>query len=59
MVKKFSQEVAAILTTPAAQAAASTLTSAIAYEDDATFARFLAAESVKWKQALSSVDLGQ
>jgi tripartite-type tricarboxylate transporter receptor subunit TctC len=59
IVKKLSQEVAAILAMPAAQAAARTLTSATAYEDDATFARFLAAESVKWKQALSSLDLGQ
>jgi tripartite-type tricarboxylate transporter receptor subunit TctC len=59
IVKKLSQEVAAILATPSAQATARTLTSAIAYEDDATFARFLASESVKWKQALSSLDLRQ
>jgi hypothetical protein len=35
------------------------LLAAIAYEDDEAFARFLAAESVKWKQALSSLDLRQ
>jgi tripartite-type tricarboxylate transporter receptor subunit TctC len=59
IVKKLSQEVAAILATPSAQATARTLTAAIAYEDDEAFARFLAAESVKWKQALSSLDLRQ
>jgi hypothetical protein len=45
--------------TPGAQAAARSLTAAIAYEDDETFARFLAGESIKWKQALASLDLGQ
>ena len=58
-IKKISHEVAAILATPGAHAAAHTLTAAIAYEDDETFARFLAGESVKWKQALASLDLGQ
>lgn len=59
IVKKFSREVAAILATPNAQAAASTLTAAIAYEDDETFARFLARESVNWKRALASLELRQ
>jgi tripartite-type tricarboxylate transporter receptor subunit TctC len=59
IIKKLSREVAAILATPSAQATARTLTAAIAYEDDETFARFLAGESVKWKQALSSLDLRQ
>jgi tripartite-type tricarboxylate transporter receptor subunit TctC len=59
IIKKISHEVATILATPGAQAAARTLTAAIAYEDDATFARFLAGESVKWKEALASLDLGQ
>ena len=59
IIKKISQEVAAILAMPGAHAAAHTLTAAIAYEDDETFARFLAGESVKWKQALASLDLGQ
>ena len=58
-IKKFSREVAAILATPSAQATARTLTAATAYEDDETFARFLAGESVKWKQALSSLGLRQ
>jgi hypothetical protein len=35
------------------------LLAAIAYEDDEAFARLLPAESVKWKQALSSLDLRQ
>ena len=59
IIKKISHEVATILATPGAQAAAHTLTAAIAYEDDATFTRFLAGESVKWKEALASLDLGQ
>src|SRR5258707_7572054 len=59
VIKKLSREVAAILATPAAQATARTLTAAVAYEDDETFARFLAGESVKWKQALASFDLSQ
>ena len=57
VVKKLSQEVAAILATPGAQTTARALTSATAYEDDETFARFLTAESAKWKQALSSLNL--
>jgi tripartite-type tricarboxylate transporter receptor subunit TctC len=57
VVKKISKEVEAILATPAAQSTARNLTSATAYQDDETFARFLAAESAKWKQALSSLNL--
>jgi tripartite-type tricarboxylate transporter receptor subunit TctC len=57
IIKKLSREVAAILATPNAQATARTLTAAIAYQDDEAFARFLAGESVNWKQALSSLDL--
>jgi tripartite-type tricarboxylate transporter receptor subunit TctC len=59
VIKKLSREVAAILATPAAQVTARTLAAAVAYEDDETFARFLAGESVKWKQALASLDLSQ
>jgi tripartite-type tricarboxylate transporter receptor subunit TctC len=59
IVKQLTREVAAILATPNAQAAARTLTAAIAYQDDEAFARFLAGESVNWKQALSSLDLRQ
>ncbi|MFL6823583.1 MAG: Bug family tripartite tricarboxylate transporter substrate binding protein, partial [Xanthobacteraceae bacterium] len=57
IVKQLSREVAAILATPNAQATARTLTAAIAYQDDEAFGRFLAGESVNWKQALSSLDL--
>jgi tripartite-type tricarboxylate transporter receptor subunit TctC len=57
IIKKLSREVAAILATPNAQATARTLTAAIAYQDDEAFGRFLAGESVNWKQALSSLDL--
>ena len=57
VIKKLSREVAAILATPGAQTTARALTSATAYEDDETFARFLTAESTKWKQALSSLNL--
>ena len=57
VVKKLTREVAAILATPGAQTTARALTSATAYEDDETFARFLTAESAKWKQALSSLNL--
>jgi tripartite-type tricarboxylate transporter receptor subunit TctC len=59
IIKKLSHEVAAILAIPGAHATARTLTATIAYEDDETFARFLAGESVKWKEALASLDLGQ
>src|SRR6266511_6398759 len=59
IVKQLSREVAAILATPNAQTTARTLTAAIAYQDDEAFARFLAGESVNWKQALSSLDLRQ
>jgi hypothetical protein len=31
------------------------LTATVAYEDDATFAKFLEAESTKWKLALRSL----
>jgi tripartite-type tricarboxylate transporter receptor subunit TctC len=59
IVKKLSQEVAAILATPSAQATARTLTSQSLTRTTRHFARFLASESVKWKQALSSLDLRQ
>src|SRR3954449_3263534 len=57
VVTKLSRALAAILATPGAQPAARALTSATAYEDDEAFARFLTAESAKWKQALSSLNL--
>jgi tripartite-type tricarboxylate transporter receptor subunit TctC len=57
VVRKLSQEVAAILATPAAQTTARALTAATAYADEQAFARFLAGESTKWKQALASLNL--
>jgi tripartite-type tricarboxylate transporter receptor subunit TctC len=58
VVKKISREVAAILATSAAQATARTLTSAASYADDESFRRFLQGESAKWKEALSTLNLG-
>jgi tripartite-type tricarboxylate transporter receptor subunit TctC len=58
VVKKISREVAAILATPGAQATARTLTSAASYADDESFGQFLRGESAKWKEALSSLSLG-
>ncbi len=55
IVKKISAEVRAILATDAAKAAAKNLTAAASYQDDESFARFLAAESASWKQALASL----
>ena len=57
VVKRLSREVAAILATEAAQTTARALTAATAYQDEETFARFLAGESAKWKQALASLNL--
>jgi tripartite-type tricarboxylate transporter receptor subunit TctC len=57
VVRRISREVAAILATPGAQATARALTAAASYQDEESFGRFLADESVKWKQALSSLDL--
>jgi len=57
VVKRISHEVAGILATEAAQTTARTLTAATAYQDDVVFARFLAAEGAKWKQALASLNL--
>jgi tripartite-type tricarboxylate transporter receptor subunit TctC len=55
VVKRISAAVAAILATPAAQAAAKNLTSAASYQDDESFARFLATESASWREALASL----
>ncbi len=57
VVSKLSREVGAILATPSVQANVRALTASVAYEDDAAFATFLAAESAKWKQALQSLSL--
>jgi tripartite-type tricarboxylate transporter receptor subunit TctC len=55
VVKKISAEVAEILKTPAVQANVKTLTATVAYEDDVTFARNLAAESERWKAVLKDL----
>ena len=54
-VKALSREVKAILALPHVQANVKTLTATVAYEDDASFANFLAAEAAKWKIALQSL----
>jgi tripartite-type tricarboxylate transporter receptor subunit TctC len=55
VIKKLSAEVAEILKTPAVQANVKTLTATVAYEDDATFASFLAGESERWKAVLKDL----
>ncbi len=59
VVKRISAEVREILATPAVQANAKTLTVSTTYEDDATFATFLATESARWKRTLQSLKLSQ
>jgi tripartite-type tricarboxylate transporter receptor subunit TctC len=55
VVKKISAEVAAILKTPAVRANVKALTATVAYEDDATFARYLAGETERWKVVLKDL----
>ena len=55
MVKTLSADVAGILKTPAVQANVRTLTATVAYEDEGTFAAFLAGESEKWKLVLKDL----
>jgi tripartite-type tricarboxylate transporter receptor subunit TctC len=55
VVKKISAEVAEILKTPAVQANVKTLTATVNYEDDATFASNLAAESAHWKVVIKDL----
>lgn len=57
VVKRISNEVRDILATPAVQASVKTLTAPTAYEDDTTFAAFLATEAARWKQTLQSLKL--
>jgi hypothetical protein len=38
------------------QANVRTLTTTLAYEDDETFAKFLAVESARWKATLAALD---
>jgi len=55
VVKKISAEVAEILKAPAVQANVKTLTATVNYEDDATFASNLAAESARWKVVIKDL----
>jgi tripartite-type tricarboxylate transporter receptor subunit TctC len=55
IVKSLSREIGAILAMPDAQARARLLAVEAAYEDDVTFANFLAIEAARWKEALASM----
>src|SRR5215468_3724808 len=55
VVKTLSAEVAEILKAPAVQANVKTLTATVNYEDDATFASNLAAESARWKVVIKDL----
>ena len=55
LVRRISADVAEILKSPAVVANVKTLTATVAYEDDDTFARFLAGESEKWKVVLKDL----
>ena len=57
VVKRLSQEVAAMLATPEVQARVRQLAVDVAYADDVAFGNLLAAESERWKQALKSIGL--
>ena len=57
VVRALSQEVQAILATPQVQTNVRALTAAVAYEDEAAFAKFLDGEFVKWKAALATLKL--
>ena len=59
VVKRISGEVRDILATPAVQASVKILTTSTAYEDDVTFAKFLATESARWKKTLQSLNLSK
>jgi len=59
VVKRISAEVREILTSSAIQANLKALTVSAAYEDDATFAQFLAVETARWKQTLQSLNLSK
>jgi tripartite-type tricarboxylate transporter receptor subunit TctC len=57
VVKQLTREVAAILAEPDAAAKVRLLAADVAYEDDVTFAKFLASESQKWKEAIQGMNL--
>jgi len=59
VVKRISADVQRILDSPAVMAALKPLTVSASYEDSETFAKFLAAEAVQWKQILQSLKLSK
>ena len=59
VVKRLSDEVRQILASPAIAANLRALTVSAAYEDEATFAQFLATETERWKQTLRSLNLSK
>jgi tripartite-type tricarboxylate transporter receptor subunit TctC len=56
-IKRLSAEIKALLAVPDVQERVRQLAVDTAYLDDVAFARFLAAESAKWKEALRSIGL--
>jgi tripartite-type tricarboxylate transporter receptor subunit TctC len=59
VVKRISAEVGEILASPGIEANLKALTVSAAYEDEVTFAKFLAVESARWKQTLQSLKLSK
>lgn len=59
VVKRISDEVRQIITSPAIGPNLKALTVSAAYEDEAAFAKFLAVEGARWKQTLQSLKLAK
>jgi tripartite-type tricarboxylate transporter receptor subunit TctC len=59
LVKRISDEVRAILASPAIEPNLKALTVSAAYEDETAFAAFLATETARWKQTLQSLKLAK
>ncbi len=59
VVKRISADVGQIVNSPDIAASLKALTVSAAYEDDATFAAFLASETERWKQTLRSLNLSK
>ncbi|MPZ41256.1 MAG: hypothetical protein GEU95_25065 [Rhizobiales bacterium] len=59
VVKRISAEVGEIVNSPDIAANLKALTVSAAYEDQATFAKFLAVEAGRWKQTLQSLNLSK
>jgi tripartite-type tricarboxylate transporter receptor subunit TctC len=55
VTRRISGEVAEILKVPAVQANVRTLTASVSYENEVTFAEFLAVESARWKVVLKDL----